>query len=173
VRLLYACCAAFALTACLGCGYKVAGRVDTIPQEVRTIAIPPFINSTTEFKIEQFLAEAVTREFQTRTRFRVVNGEYGADATLRATVLNFRAVPANYDPNTNRASTINTFTQLHVTLAEASTGRMLYQNPNLEHRERYEVSADPRAYIEERQAALSRSSQAMARELVSAVLEGF
>jgi hypothetical protein len=171
--LLGAWCAAFALLASTGCGYRVAGRADTIPDEVRTIAIPPFVNNTTEFKIEQFLAEAVTREFQTRTRFRVVNGENGADATLRATVLTFRAVPANYDPNTNRASTTNTETQLHVTLSESGSGTVLYQNPNLLHRERYEVSADPRAYLEERQAALSRSSEAMAREVVSAVLEGF
>jgi hypothetical protein len=88
-------------------------------------------------------------------------------------VLTFFAVPANYDPNTNRASTINTWTQLHVTLSDSGSGAVLYQNPNLQHRERYEVSADPRAYLEERQAALSRSSQSMARELVSAVLEGF
>lgn len=166
-------CAAVVLLSSAGCGYQVAGRADTIPDEVRTIAIPPFVNNTTEFKIEQFLAEAVTREFQTRTRFRVVNGENGADATLRATVLTFFAVPANYDPNTNRASTINTWTQLHVTLSESGSGRVLYQNPNMQHRERYEVASDPRAYIEERQAALSRSSEAMARELVSAVLEGF
>ena len=173
MRLLEASCAAFALLASVACGYQTAGRADTIPDEVRTIAIPPFQNNTTEFKIEQYLAEAVTREFQTRTRYRVVNGEDGADATLRATVLTFFAIPANYDPNTNRASTINTLTNLHVTLSEAGSGRVLYQNPNLQHRERYEVSADPRAYIEERQTALSRSSEAMARELVSAVLEGF
>ena len=173
MRFLGAWCAAVALLASAGCGYRVAGRADTIPDEVRTIAIPPFVNNTTEFKIEQFLAEAVTREFQTRTRFRVVNAENGADATLRATVLTFFAIPANYDPNTNRASTINTWTQLHVTLSESGSGRVLYQNPSLQHRERYEVAADPRAYIEERQAALSRSSEAMARELVSAVLEGF
>lgn len=173
MRFLGAWCVALALLAGASCGYQVAGRADTIPDEVRTIAIPPFVNNTTEFKIEQFLAEAVTREFQTRTRFRVVNGENGADATLRATVLTFVAVPANYDPNTNRASTINIWTQLHVTLSESSSGRVLYQNPNLQHREAYEVAADPRAYIEERQAALSRSSEATARELVSAVLEGF
>lgn len=173
MKSLGAWCAVAVLLAASGCGYQVAGRADTIPDEVRTIAIPPFVNNTTEFKIEQFLAEAVTREFQTRTRFRVVNGEDGADATLRATVLTFFAVPANYDPKTNRASTINTWTQLHVTLSETGSGRVLYQNPNMQHRELYEVAADPRAYIEERQAALSRSSTAMARELVSAVLEGF
>ena len=173
MRLLGACFAAFMLLAAAACGYHVAGQADTIPDEVRTIAIPPFENNTTEFKIEQYLAEAVTREFQTRTRYRVVNSENGADATLRATVLTFFAVPANYDPNTNRASTINTWTNLHVTLSESGSGRVLYQNPNLQHRERYEVSADPRAYLEERQAALTRSSQSMARELVSAVLEGF
>lgn len=162
-----------ALLSLAGCGYQIAGRADTIPQDVRTIAVSDFQNSTTEYKIEQYLTEAVTREFLVRTRFRIVHGNEPADATLHATVTVFSAFPANYDPQTNRASTINTQTQMHVTLQDAKTGRTLYENPNLEHRERYEVSSNPRVYLEEREAAVERSSEAMARELVSAVLEGF
>lgn len=156
-----------------GCGYRMAGQADTIPTEVRTIAIPPFINNTTEYRIEQYLAEAVSREFLLRTRFRIVHDVEGADATLQGTVLGFFAYPANYDPVTNRASTISTTTQLHVVLRDSKSGQTLYQNPNLQHRERYEVSAFPKVYLEERQAALARSSESMAREVVSAVLEGF
>ena len=34
------------------CGYHLAGRADTVPDTVHTIAIPTFRNNTTEFKIE-------------------------------------------------------------------------------------------------------------------------
>lgn len=157
----------------LGCGYHVAGQADTIPDEIRTIAIPAFKNSTTEFKIEQYLTEAVTREFISRTRYSVVTNEDFADATLSATVLGFHAFPANFDPQTNRAGTINTTMHVYVTLLDKHTGQVLYQNPNLQHRDRYEVSSDPVAYLEERQVALTRSSESVARTIVSAVLEGF
>ncbi len=157
----------------LGCGYHMAGRADTIPDEIRTIAIPTFTNSTTEFKIEQYLTEAVTREFMSRTRYSIVTNENYADATLRGTVLGFFAYPTNYDPQTNRASTINTTIVLYVTLVDRRSGKVLYQNPNLQHRDFYEVSAEPVAYLEERQIALTRSSESMARTIVSAVLEGF
>ncbi len=156
-----------------GCGYHIAGRADTIPDTIRTIAVPPFENLTTEYKIEQYLTGAVAREFISRTRYDVVYDAANADAKLEGAVIGFIAFPANFDPTTNRATTINTITQLSVKLWDNKSGAVIYQNPNLEHRERYEVSSSPEVYFEERQAALMRSSESMARTLVSAVLEGF
>ena len=166
--------AALSLTLALaGCGYHIAGQADTIPDEVRTVAVPPFQNGTTEYKIEQYVRQAVVREFLSRTRYQVVNREENADATLQGSVVGFLAFPQNFDPATGRASTVTTITRVQVTLIDRSTGSVIYQNPGLELRDRYEVSADPEVYFEERQAALVRSSETMARTLVSAVLEGF
>ena len=156
-----------------GCGYHIAGQADTVPDEIRTIAVPAFQNGTTEYKIEQYVTQAVVREFLTRTRYQVVNREENADATLFGSVVGFVAFPQNFDPNTNRATTVTTITRLQVNLVDRRSGASIYQNPGLEYRERYEVSADPTVYFEERQAALERSSEAMARAVVSAVLEGF
>ncbi len=166
--------AALALAlAAAGCGYRLAGQADTIPDEIRTIAVPPFQNGTTEYKIEQYLRQAVVRELLSRTRYQVVNHEANADATLQGSVVGFLAFPQNFDPVTGRATTVTTVTRVQVVLTDKTTGAALYQNPSLEFRDRYEVSADAEAYFEERQAALLRSSEAMARTLVSAVLEGF
>jgi hypothetical protein len=119
------------------------------------------------------MTQAVKRELLTRTRYQVVNREDNADATLQGSVVGFLAFPQNFDPITNRATTVTTIMRMQVNLVDRRTGATLYQNPNLEYRDRYEVSADPEAYFEERQAALQRSSEAMARAVVAAVLEGF
>lgn len=156
-----------------GCGYHIAGQADTIPDEVRALAVPAFENGTTEYKIEQYVQQAVVRELLARTRYQVVNREENADATLRGAVIGFLAFPQNFDLATGRATTVTTITRVQVSLVDRKTGETLYNNPNLEFRDRYEVSADPEVYFEERQAALERSSEAMARTLVSAVLEGF
>ena len=39
----------------LGCGYHTAGKVNTIPENVHTIAVPAFVNQTQTYKIEQML----------------------------------------------------------------------------------------------------------------------
>ena len=71
-----------------GCGYHTAGHTVTIPDNVRTIAIPAFVNQTQTFKIEQMLTAAVAREFVTRTHYHVVNQvNDDADAVLHGTVL--------------------------------------------------------------------------------------
>ena len=157
----------------ISCGYRVVGTADTIPDTIQTIAITTFQNATTEYKIEQHLTASVVREFIARTRYQVVSDPENADATLSGTVLNFLLFPTIFDPRSGRATSIAMLTQVHVTLRDRKTGAVIYENPLMEFRERYEVSTVPEAYFEEREAALVRTSQTLARSLVSAVLSGF
>lgn len=171
--------AAACLTALVGlgvsasCGYRLAGSADLLPDRIRTIAVPAFANATSEFKIEQYLTQAIVREMLARTRYSVVSREENADATLRGTVMLFDAIPQNFDPSTGRATSVMTVTRVNVTLYDRQDGSELYSNPDLTHRETYEVSADPEAYVNERDAAMLRASRTMASTLVSAVLSGF
>ncbi len=160
-------------TWCASCGYRLAGSADLLPARIRTIAVPAFSNATSEFKIEQYLTQAVVREMLARTRYGVVGSEAGADATLVGTVMLFDAIPQNFDPLTGRATSVMTVTRVHVALYDKQDGAELYSNPDLTHRETYEVSADPEAYVNERDAAMRRASRTMAATLVSAVLSGF
>ena len=155
------------------CGYHIAGKANTLPETIRVIAIRPFENGSMEYKVEQYMTQAVVREFIRRTRYQIVADESEADATLLGAVINVNVFPAVFDPVSQRATSVNTLTQIRVSLVDRKTGQLLYDNPNFEYRERYEVSTDANAYFEERQSALVRSSEATARSLVSAVLEGF
>ncbi len=159
--------------AAFGCGYRVVGSADLLPDRIRTIAVPAFTNVTSEFKVEQQLTDAVVREVLARTRYDVVSRTQGADATLVGRVMLFDAIPQNFDPSTGRATAVMTVTRVHVALYDARDGSVLYLNPDLAHRENYEVSDDPEAYVNERQAAIERASRSIAATLVSAVLSGF
>lgn len=161
------------LLATVSCGYRLAGTADLLPERIRTIAVPAFANQTSEFKIEQYLTQAVVRELLARTRYDVVSDAPGADATLVGTVMLFDAIPQNFDPLTGRATSVTTVTRVHVTLFDRQDGAELYSNPDLSHRETYEVSADAETYVNEREAAMLRASRTMAATLVSAVLSGF
>src|SRR5208283_2622815 len=87
-----------------GCGYHTAGRAVQLPENVRTIAVPAFINTTKTYRVEQLLTASVVREFTTRTHYHILNeaGE-AADATLRGTVLSTSSTPLTYNSATGQA----------------------------------------------------------------------
>jgi Lipopolysaccharide-assembly len=155
------------------CGYHVAGRADVLPKNVRTIAIPAFGNATTRYKIANLLSVAITREFISRTRFRIVADPDQADAVLSGAVINYASYPTTFDPSTNRASGVQVIFQLQIALRDRATNKMLWERPRMEFRQNYEISVDPKAYFDESDVALDRLSRDVARTVVSAVLENF
>jgi outer membrane lipopolysaccharide assembly protein LptE/RlpB len=157
----------------LGCGYHTVGHAVQIPQNVKTIAIPPFKNETLTYHIEQMLTSSVVREFNTRTHYRIQNDAADdPDATLTGTVLSTLASPLTYDTATGRAASVLVVVSMRVQLSDRS-GKVLYQNPSYLFREQYEVSQDLSSFFEEDSPAFRRLSQDFARTLVSNILEGF
>ena len=166
---------ALVLLACLfgaGCGYHTAGHANLLPPDMRTLAVPAFVNQTQTFKIEQTLTAAVVQEFTTRTQYRITTDPGSADATLRGTVLSTYTTPLTYDSQTGRASSVLVIVSLKVALTDRQ-GRVLYQNPSYTFREQYQVSQELSSFFEEDSPAFQRLSREFARTLVSNVLEAF
>ena len=155
------------------CGYHVAGHADLVPKTVRNIAIPAFANGTTHYRLTDQLPEAIAREFISRTRYHIVSNPEAADAVLRGTVLGYTSFPTVFDPATSRASAVELHVTMQVSLVERATGKVLYSRPNFEVRERYQISTDVSAFIEESDAAVARASQQTARQVVASILENF
>ncbi len=162
-----------ALAAGAGCGYHVAGRANTLPESIRTIAIPAFANETTRYRLTSQLPQAIGREFISRTRYRVVAEPGQAEAVLTGTVTRYHYYASTYDPETQRASGAQVSVILDVTLQDRATGAVLFSRKNMEFRGRYEISVEANAYFEESDMALNRLSRDVARTVVSAVLERF
>jgi hypothetical protein len=156
-----------------GCGYHVTGRGDLIPKTVKTIAVPAFGNSTPREQLARLLAADVTREFNSRTRYRVVAEPGQADATLFGSLTNFDVNPIIFDPATGRATNVHVRATVQINLVDRHTGKTIFSRSNLQWDERYQVSISPQEYFDESGTAIQRVSQAMARTIVSAVLENF
>ena len=160
----------FGLTSC---GYHISGHADMLPKSVQTIAIPSFRNVTSRYKLPERLAGSLTREFISRTRYHINADPEKADAVLRGIVLRYDAFPTTFDPATGRGSSVQMVVIMKLTLVERATGKVLWERPSMEVRERYEIGTDQRAYLEESDAAVDRMSRDVARTVVSAVLEAF
>ena len=163
-----------ALSLCVAsCGYHVSGGADLLPKRIHTIAIPAFGNATNNYKLSERITAALTREFISRTRYRIVADPNQAEAVLTGAVINSLSYSTVYDPLTSRASGAQVIVILQVTLTDRSNGAVLFSRPSLEVRERYEISVDARTYFEESDSAMERLSRDVARSVVSAVLENF
>jgi len=162
-----------ALALLLGsCGYHTAGKGSKFPPDVKTLAVPAFVNQTQSYRIEAVLTEAVVREFNTRTKYRIVADPAEADAVLRGTVTGTQLAPVTYDSNTGRASTALVTVNMKVVLTTKS-GRVLYENSNYVYREQYQISREVSSFFEEESPAQDRLARDFARSLVANVLEGF
>jgi hypothetical protein len=166
------------LTLCLmlfsiSCGYHVAGRGDLLPPDIKTIAIPAFINQTHTYQIEQRMTAAVTREFIERTHFRVTPNPQGADAVLTGIVKNVSSGVITYDPHTGRATSLQIQVISDVKLEDLHTHKLLFSNSNYIFRAQYQVSQTTSGLFEEDKPAQDRLSRDLARSLVTSILEGF
>jgi len=106
------------------CGYHVSGRADLIPKNIKTIAVPAFGNITTRYQLARLLPEDITREFISRTRYRVVADPAQADAVLTGSVINFVALPTTFDPSSGRGTAMIRLSQ---DVARSVVGAVLEQ----------------------------------------------
>ncbi|MCX6610266.1 MAG: LPS assembly lipoprotein LptE [Acidobacteria bacterium] len=155
------------------CGYRVAGKADLMPKEIHSIGIPPFTNPTTRYRLTERLPVAITREFLARTKYQILPDATGADAVLQGSISMVMAYPTVFDPTSGRAAGVQVQTILAVTLTQAITKKVLYNNPSLDFRQRYEISTDPQAYFDESTSAFERLSRDVASSVVTAILENF
>jgi outer membrane lipopolysaccharide assembly protein LptE/RlpB len=161
-----------AILAASGCGYRVVGRANTLPQGARTIAVPAFVNRTTQYRIEQILTQAVVQTLIARTRYRIVPETDGADLVLQGEVTNLGSGAVLFDPVTGRATTVLVTVNLKVSLQDRA-GKTLFQNNTFVFREPYEISVDIPSFFQEEGPALDRMSRDFATQLVSDILENF
>jgi outer membrane lipopolysaccharide assembly protein LptE/RlpB len=156
-----------------GCGYHTAGAATHIPASVRTLAVPVFATRALAYHTEMALTQAVVRELNTRTKYRILNSDSPeADAVLRGTVLTQTSVPLTYDSTNGETSSYLVTITIKVVLSERD-GRVLYQNDAFSYREQYQSTQDLGGSIREDPAAVNRLSHDFAQALVGDMLESF
>jgi outer membrane lipopolysaccharide assembly protein LptE/RlpB len=168
--------AAFAIAMSLtatGCGYHTGGKAVELPQNIHTIEIPGFKSHSQTFRIEQLLTDAVVREFNARTPYRVIHqSNSDADAVLQGTVLSASASPLVYDSTTGRAVSALVTVSVQVKLTDRN-GKVLFQNPSYLFHEQYEISSDLPSFFQEDSPAVDRLSRDFAHTLVANILEAY
>ena len=180
MRLWIAMLNSLALALCMGCGYHQAGAATHIPGDVHSIAVPIFATRVQGFRTETLFTQAVVRELNVSTRYRILTAVQGnadastanADAVLRGTILSEAVTPLTYDASSGQTSSYLVSITASVRLI-AHDGTLLYRNDAFSWREQYQSTQDLSGFVQEDTAAVRRMSNDFAQALISDMLESF
>jgi outer membrane lipopolysaccharide assembly protein LptE/RlpB len=156
-----------ALLSLSGCGYRLANK-NFEGGEGRTIAVPTFRNSSTTYRIEQRMTEAVRQELIRRTRFRVTPEATG-DLVMAGEIVSYGAVPVIFNQQ-GRGSVYTIVVDLNVRVTDTQTGKVILQNEHWNFRDVFELSQNSSEFVPEDPAALDRLARRFASSLVGVVM---
>jgi hypothetical protein len=164
------------------CGYSLAGRGSFLPDYIRTIGIPLFVNRTPFVTAEQLFTEKVRIEFQSRGRYAVEPTEAGVDGVVRGEIVGISAAPAGFT-DVQLATRYRFTIIVSVKFDDLAQKRTLWENSALSFSDEYELQSrlslgggagvDASAFLEQERAAMDRLSTDFARSVVSSILEAF
>ena len=156
------------------CGYRMSGTGVLVPQGVRSIAVPAFINNTNEPYVDVEITRAVVNEFIADGRLQVKDVEV-AELALRGTVSRFEVTALSYSPETI-VQQYKVRLVVDAQLEDLRVKKVLWQEAGIEtiFIADYPVTVgDIRVTKIAKDAAIKRASQDLAWTLRSRVLEGF
>ena len=154
------------------CAYTLVGTGSFLPDYIRIVAIPTFVNRTRRFEVEILITDAVTREFVSRGNFSVVADQPGADAVLSGTITNFTVTPIGLNPNEEASNYLVQITA-QVTFRDLVQNQVMFTNDAFLFRSQFELEADPNEFFDVTTIAIDEIAIEFARSVVSQILEGF
>jgi len=153
-----------------GCGYRLGGQGLGPSLEIRSIAVPPFINATYEAGIETTVTDALLRELIKDRRLKVV-GVDEADAVMEGTVTSFATSSVAYDLS-GFVLEYRTWVTLDVILRRGKKGEILWSRRDLSETDVYRVSSEVRFTEAEKERAIQRIAEELARRIRRGLFEG-
>lgn len=159
-----------------GCGYSLAGRGSFLPEYIKTIGVPLFVNNSPLIDADRILTEKVRTEFVSRGKFTAVDRRTEVDAVLVGEIASVSLQPAAFNQN-QQATRYAVVVTAKIEFTDLKTNKVLWTNPAMQFREEFEVStsasADPNAFFGQNANALDRLGTEFARAIVTAIVEAF
>ena len=173
---LLACMALIALTVTSGCGYALSGRGSFLPDYIKIVGVPSFMNKTTVFEIERVLTDRVRSEFGSRGKYRVQPDTNNVDAVLTGTILSVAFNNTAYTGG-SQAARVQLVVTASFEFKDVRENKVLWTQPSMVFREEFApttaTGTDATAYLGGNSNALERLAQNFARSLVTTILEAF
>jgi outer membrane lipopolysaccharide assembly protein LptE/RlpB len=156
-----------------GCGYGLVGTSKGwLPENVRTVWVPAFVNDSNVVGLEQRLTGAVLRELSARRRLTPAPSLEQSDSVLVGRVTSYSLQAVRFDAQ-GRALEYQVMVTARITLTERATDKVLFDDPAFLFRQPYPVPVSNSGYFNPETLAVDQLAQPFARSVVATILEGF
>jgi hypothetical protein len=149
-----------------GCGYGLRGH---LPEHIKTVGVPIFLNRTYEPGVEALLTRAVVEAFSTNGRLRVVRPEE-ADAVLDGEVTDYQVVAIAFDPAAN-VRQFRLVVTLSLTFRDVRRQTVLFRESAFSERSDFRVAGSAQT-IGREETALRQAAVDIARTVVTRAVDG-
>lgn len=155
-----------------GCGYHLRGMGDTLPDDLKTIAISPFANESYESDLGPLLDLAIAEEFSKTKRLKIVpEGE--ADLLLTGVIMSYKNRPVSFS-SSDLARDYRVEITADVLLKKRVGEEVLWKGKGIKEVADYSVTPGDVGLAEERRdAAKEEVSDEMAELIYDTIFEGF
>ena len=151
-----------------GCGYSLRGN---LPDHLKTVAVPIFVNRTPVPAVENFLTNAIVNAFSTNGRLRVTTVDR-ADAILEGEITSYYLQSIAYDSTANIRQYRLTIT-LNLRFRDVRRNETLFQRTGYADRADFAVPGTVVETITASEGALQEAAVQIARSVVSFAIERF
>jgi hypothetical protein len=152
-----------------GCAYSTSTAL--LPPHLKTVAVPVFENTTSEYTLEQQVTDAVIARFVADNHLRVVD-ERSANLVVHGRILGYRNAVFGFNSATN-ANEYRVTIEIAVTLKDQVKNRELWNDPTLVRTANYYVVDVPgekaRTEVDGRKDAITK----IADEIFARTVEGW
>ena len=152
------------------CGYRLSGYANTIPKYIKTIYIPSFKNKTQRIQAEDFITNAIKKEFIRRTKLKLVNSYYNADAVLEGEIISFETRAISFDQNAS-SNEYRFSVSLNIKLIDLKYKKPIYEGEKISYSDTY--LTDTGDFFSRETEKLIELSEDMASSIVTTILENF
>lgn len=147
-----------------GCGYRVGSL---LPADIKTIAVPMFINDTPEPELEAIITNGIIREFIADGTLKVVE-EKNADTILLGEIIDYRREPLRFT-KTEVTREYRLIIAVKLTFKDLRRNEVIWENPRVEGGTTFFVGT---SLPESERLALPDAIKLLAHRVVEKVVEG-
>lgn len=142
-----------------------------LPAHLKTVAVPVFENTTTEYTLEQQVTDAVVQRFVSDNHLRIVD-ERSANAVIRGKIVLYKNAVFGFSTQ-NQAQEYRVTIGVSVVFKDQVKNREIWSEPNMIKTANYYVQAlpgqTPKTELDGRQEAITK----IADEILSRSVEGW
>lgn len=165
----------FCLILASGCGYQLQATGQPMRISISSMAIPLMESPSSNIGFEGDFTKMIRREFVSHSQVPLVSKEKAA-AVLIGKVTNIKTEPLSYRVADNTFDVTSSRwlkIKLQAKLVDTTTGKIIWNDPNMEEKASYAVDSDPLKTEFNRRRATKKIAQLLAEKIYLKTMERF